>query len=103
MKFRLSAYAASTLVLALLTASAQAQSVTAPSSGRNSVDFYAPANQWSGFYAGVHAGVIETGRVPNPFGNAKAFEGGLQLGSNLQFGNLVVGAEVAGTYSHDFR
>ena len=103
MKFRLSACAASALVLVLLTAEVHAQSFTAPSSGLNSTDFFSPVDQWSGFYAGVHGGVIETGRVPNPFGNARAFEGGLQFGSNLQFGNLVVGAEATGTYSHDFR
>lgn len=109
MKFRLSAHAASALVLALtfglalLTAGAHAQSFTLPNGGQNSVDFFSPADQWSGFYAGIHGGVIETGGVPNPFGNAKTFEGGMQFGTNLQFGNLVVGAEAAGTYSHDFR
>jgi len=102
MKFRLSAYAASALVLALLTAGANAQSYGAPT-GSNSVDFFSPADPWSGFYAGVHGGVIDNGRVPNPFGNTKAFEGGLQFGTNVQFGNFAVGAEAAATYSHDFR
>jgi outer membrane immunogenic protein len=103
MKLRLSAYAASALALALLATSASAQSYGAPAGAKNSVDFYSPADQWSGFYAGVHGGVVDSGRLPNPFGNTRAFEGGLQLGTNMQFGNFVVGAEAVATYSHDLR
>lgn len=104
MNIRLSAYAAGAIALALLTPAAIAQDLASPQfSVPTGQDYFAPVDQWSGFYAGVHGGVVEAGRLPNPFGTTKSFTGGVQLGSNLQFGKLVVGAEVEATFSHNYR
>lgn len=101
MKLRLSACAASAIALALCIGGVQAQDFTRPPNPAGA-NYFTPVDRWSGFFAGGHAGIVESGKFPNLFGNTKAFEGGVQFGSNVQMGNLVVGAELSATYSRDF-
>ena len=54
---------------------------------------------WSGMYAGIHAGRGTSAGVVTAFGKEGAWEGGVHVGGNMQFGALVVGAELEGNYA----
>ena len=100
-KFLVSAAASIGALLSVAPASAADMAAKAPYMSAP------PAFNWSGFYAGVHAGYnwssndwISEGIVENPFlflGAAKPKTdgalGGIQVGANAQLGNWVVGVE----------
>jgi outer membrane immunogenic protein len=98
MKLFLSAPAAGALTLALLSSVAQAQSLPA-----SSADYFTPVEQWSGFYAGAHGGIVESDKLPNLFGSTKSFTGGLVLGADMQVGSLVFGGMLEANYGRDYN
>ncbi len=79
------------LALGLAPIAAQAaDSISVPTSGSMEVPVHEqPGFDWSGFYAGVFAGINESG-----LGGSQASIG-LQAGLNARFDFLLVGAEVA--------
>lgn len=58
---------------------------------------FQPQTDWTGFYAGIHGGIAPT-KTPNIFSEG-AWLGGLQAGYLSQFGSVVVGGELEGSYS----
>lgn len=58
---------------------------------------YAPASDWTGFYAGIHGGLAPS-EFPNIFKESSLL-GGVQAGYTMQLGPAVVGAELEGTYA----
>lgn len=94
---------------ALLTGTVAVASVSAA----QAADLYTPApaaisysdaglavatDNWSGFYAGAHGGMMSADDFDNT-----SFSGGVQAGYLQQFGQFVVGAEVSGTLSDELR
>lgn len=105
--FRLpSLCAAGAMALALIsTAPLQAADVyrPVPTLGPSPLAYSSSAYDWSGLYAGVHAGVDASGRAPMPFSKETALEGGAHVGSNIQMGPIVVGAELEANYARDLQ
>lgn len=98
--------AAGAMALALISAAPlQAADLyrPAPTLGPTSFTYGSLAYDWSGLYAGVHGGVDASGRAPMPFAKETAFEGGVHLGSNVQMGPIVVGAELEANYARDLQ
>jgi outer membrane immunogenic protein len=61
-----------------------------------------PANDWSGFYVGLHGGAnwadTEEDDVDIDFGELEGFVAGVQAGYNWQWDNVVFGLEADGSY-----
>lgn len=99
---RLTASAAGALALALVSGGTV---VAADFSRPGPIEVQVGSNQlgvsdvWSGMYAGIHAGRSTSAGIVTAFGKDGAWEGGVHVGGNVQFGALVVGAEVEGNYA----
>jgi outer membrane immunogenic protein len=63
--------------------------------------YSAPLFTWTGFYAGLNAGVIfgDYTKLGTPLNPDPAFTGGAQLGYNYQIGQFVAGLEADYNYS----
>ena len=97
-----------TTLAALLTGTVAVASVSAA----QAADLYTPApaisypdaglavatDNWTGFYAGAHAGMVSADDFDN-----SSFTGGVQAGYLQQFGQFVLGGEVSGTLTDELR
>lgn len=103
------------LAAAAVTLATPAFGADLPSRRDAPIDLVSPAFTWSGYYAGVNAGVDWSSRnietivsasqssiltsatdlTPAPYGNSRTgFIGGIQMGYNYQINQFVIGAEV---------
>jgi outer membrane immunogenic protein len=99
---RLTASAAGALAFALVSGSAALAADfdrPAPIAVQVGTSQLGVSDVWSGMYAGIHAGRSTSAGVVTAFGRDGAWEGGVHVGGNMQFGALVVGAEVEGNYT----
>jgi outer membrane immunogenic protein len=97
---RLTASAAGALALALVsTGSSLAADFGRPIEVQAGNSQLGVSDVWSGMYAGIHAGRGTSAGVVTALGKDGAWEGGVHVGGNMQFGALVVGAEIEGNYA----
>lgn len=93
------------IVLSALLAStafaAQAADLPRRSAPISQPAYTAPLFTWTGFYAGVNAGVIfgDFTKVGKPLNPDPGFTGGAQIGYNYQFGQFVAGLEADYNYA----
>lgn len=92
------AAAVTTLAVSGASAADLIVSPQAPVQAYNSLDVAIATDDWTGFYIGANVG----GGTTNDFNEANsAWMGGVQAGYLQQFGNFVIGGELAATYSDD--
>lgn len=97
---RLTASAAGALAFALLSATCSlAADFNSPIEVQVGDNRLGVSDVWSGLYAGIHAGRSASAGTVTALGKDGAWEGGVHVGGNVQFGALVVGAEVEGNYA----
>lgn len=87
------------LFIALLALAAfPAMAADYPTYKTNSVQVFAPT--WTSNWIGLQGGYAFQGSINNPFTgfDTDGYYGGLNLGTQRQFGNLVLGIELEGNY-----